>query len=344
MNNLLHTVLNGQITTPPPIWLMRQAGRYMADYRKLRTKADGFLNLCLTPDWAATVTMQPMDKFDLDAAIIFADILLIPHAFGQELNFIAGKGPVLKAIKQGHPVPEYHHDHLLKTLDPIFKAIEEVRLRLDDTKSLIGFAGAPWTVAAYMIEGQGSKSFVQSRAWALQHPKQMHRLLDTLVRASIDYLDHQIQSGADVIKLFDSWAGLVPPADRQNWIYDPTARIVQALKQKHPEIPVMAYPRGLPLSIYPNYIDQTGVDCVTVSETIEPAAMADLPTNVVVQGNLDPARLIAGGKPMEQGVENILIKMEGRPFVFNLGHGVDKSTPTAHVQKLVDMIRSDPYS
>lgn len=344
MNNSLQTVLNGQICSPPPIWLMRQAGRYMADYRSLRTKADGFLNLCFNPDWAATVTMQPIHEFDFDAAIIFADILLIPHAFGQELSFVAGKGPILKAIKHGHAVPEYHPSHLLKTLDPVFEAIQKVRLRLDDTKSLIGFAGAPWTVAAYMIEGQGSKSFVQSRAWALQHPKQMHRLLDILVRASIDYLDHQIQSGADVIKLFDSWAGLVPPADRQDWIYDPTARIVQGLKDKHSDIPVMAYPRGLPLSVYADYINQTGVDCVTVSESVESSAMADLPKNIVVQGNLDPARLIAGGKQMQTAAENILDTMQGRPFVFNLGHGVDKSTPPAHVQKLVDIIRSHPYS
>jgi uroporphyrinogen decarboxylase len=344
MDNSLKSVLNGQIITPPPIWLMRQAGRYMSDYRALRAEADGFLNLCFTPDWAAEVTMQPIHAFDLDAAIIFADILLIPHALGKNLTFISGKGPVLNAIKQGHTVPEYHQGKMLEMLDPVFQAIRKVRMELEDTKSLIGFAGAPWTVAAYMIEGQGSKSFVQSRAWAIKHEQQMDQLLNVLVQASIDYLDHQIRAGANIIKLFDSWAGLVPPADRKRWIYDPTSKIVQALNKKHPDIPIMAYPRGFPINIYPEYINQTGVDCVTVAETVTPDQMANLPEEIVVQGNLDPARLIAGGSAMEKAVEHILNSMQGRPFVFNLGHGVDKSTPPAHVQKLVDMIRQYPYS
>ncbi len=334
-------VLAGERRDPVPIWLMRQAGRYLAEYRAVREQAGGFLNLCLTPELAAEVTLQPIRRYGFDAAIVFADILLIPHALGQEVGFVAGEGPVLAPIHHADQVARLGPaDGVDDDLAPVYQTLRILRETLPADVALIGFAGAPWTVATYMVEGRSGHDFAQVLAWALEAPETFQALIDRVVEATVVYLRGQIDAGADALQLFDTWAGMLPGDARDRWCVEPTARIVAAMKQYAPSVPVIGFPKGLGTDLV-DFAARTGVDAVSIDQHADRAAMAAaLPSGLTVQGNLDPQVLIAGGQAMRDQACDVLQAFAGRPHVFNLGHGIDKTTPPDHVAELVETVRA----
>ena len=337
MPGLLLETLKGNRGSRRPVWLMRQAGRYLPEYRALRAEKGGFLELVHDSEAAAEVTLQPVRRFGFDGAILFSDILVIPHALGQDLAFLEGEGPHLSprltdvALESLQRAPE--------RLDPIYRTVRLVREQLGPETTLLGFVGSPWTVATYMIAGQGSRDHQAARLMAYRDPGALQAVLGTIVSASVDYLAGQIEAGAEAVQLFDSWAGSLAPAEFERWVIAPNAAIVAALKARHPEVPVIGFPQGSGEKL-PAYARETGVDAIGLDETIDPLwAARELPAGMPVQGNLDPLQLLAGGDGLERAARHILDAFAGRPHVFNLGHGIDKDTPIAHVERLLAVVR-----
>ncbi len=332
----LLSVLGGEPSSVPPIWLMRQAGRYLPEYRALRAQAKDFVAFCLNPELAAEVTLQPVNRFDLDAAILFADILLIPHALGQKLWFAEGEGPRLEPLREETQLAKLAYRP--EILSPVMETIKRVRAALPAHTALIGFAGSPWTVATYMIEGAGGTDHETIRRLAWTEPQFFQRLMDILVEATSTYLIAQADAGAEALQLFESWAGTVPAGLFERAVLQPTARIVKAVKAKHPALPIIGFPRGAGAWL-PRYAEQTGVDGVGVDQMTDIAAL-ELPASIARQGNLDPVLLKEGGGVMRAEAKRLVEAMKGRPFIFNLGHGVLQPTPPEHVAELVGMIRA----
>jgi uroporphyrinogen decarboxylase len=331
--------LRSAVTPHPPIWLMRQAGRYLPEYRALRAKAGNFIEFCLTPDLATEVTLQPVRRFAMDAAILFADILLVPYALGQRVRFVEGEGPRLEPIRDIQALAKLSDSRTAEILSPVMHTIRGVREALPGNVALIGFAGAPWTVATYMIEGQGGSDYELSRQMAWTEPGLFAALMDRLVHSTSDYLIAQADAGAEALQLFDSWAGSVPAGLFETAVIAPTARIVSAVKARHPGIPIIGFPRGAGAHLG-RYVAGTGVDAVGVDHMTDLAwAAQSMPDGTAVQGNLDPVLLLTGGAVMDDEIRRILGTMKGRPFVFNLGHGVIQPTPPDHVARLVALVR-----
>ena len=338
MKPLLKT-LRGEVLPRPPIWLMRQAGRYLPEYRELRAKAKGFVDLALNPELAIEVTLQPVRRFGMDGAILFADILLIPHALGQTLEFVAGEGPRLEPIRDAAGLAKLSDARAADILAPVMQTVKGVRAALPPEVALIGFAGAPWTVATYMIEGRGKTDYENCRRMMWGAPELFASLMDTLVDATAAYLNAQVEAGAEVLKIFDSWAGAVPAPLFDTAVIAPTARIVKAVRARHPHIPIIGLPRGAGSHVA-RYAAETGVDAVAIDHMTDmAAAAASLPSGVVTQGNLDPMSLMVGGAPMETEARRIVASMKGKPFIFNLGHGVLQHTPPEHVARLVELVK-----
>ena len=336
----LLNVLEGKVQKPPPIWLMRQAGRYLPEYRSLRSRAAGFLELCYDSDLACEITLQPVRRFTLDAAIIFSDILVVPHALGQEVGFVEGEGPKLSPIADDAGIAKLELVRLREHLDPVYEAIARVKQSLPGNVSLIGFAGAPWTVATYMIEGGSSRDFMSVRQWAYAAPRQFARLMDLLVEATSIHLCNQIEAGAEVVQIFDSWAGVLTADGFQRWVIEPTAAIVNCVRERYGDVPIIGFPRGAGLG-YADYAKNTGVSAISLDSTIPPEWAAQvLQPLVPVQGNLDPVVLLAGGQPRNNATNRILHALGEGPLIFNLGHGVVKETPPERVEELVQFIRA----
>jgi len=339
MPGLLLDTLRGKVTELPPVWLMRQAGRYLPEYRALRAEKGGFLELVYDSEAAAEITLQPIRRFGFDGAILFSDILIVPYAMGQDLWFEAGEGPRLAP-----PLVEEALDSLVAVTDrlaPVYETVRLVRERLDPGVTLLGFAGSPWTVATYMIAGQGSRDQQAARVMAYRDREAMNALLDAIVSVTVEYLSGQVEAGAEAVQLFDSWAGSLPPKEFERLVIAPNANIVERFKSKHPEIPVIGFPKGAG-TMLPAYAEFTKVDAVGLDETIDPLwAHRNLPAGLPVQGNLDPLLLLAGSEELEVRARFILEAFAGRPHVFNLGHGIDKETPIAHVDRLLATVRGE---
>ena len=337
MPGLLLDTLQGKSSSRRPVWLMRQAGRYLPEYRALRADKGGFLELVHDSKAAAEVTLQPVRRFGFDGAILFSDILVIPHALGQDLAFLAGEGPHLSPTLVDHALNALEPAHA--RLEPIYRTVRLVREQLGPDTTLLGFAGSPWTVATYMIAGQGSRDQQAARVTAYRDPAALRAIIDAIVALTIDYLSGQIEAGAEAVQLFDSWAGSLAPAEFERWVIAPTAAIVAEFKARHPEVPVIGFPKGAGGKL-PAYARETGVDAVGIDETVDPAwAARELPAGMPVQGNLDPILLLTGGKELDIATRRILDAFSGRPHVFNLGHGIDKETPIAHVERLLEVVR-----
>jgi uroporphyrinogen decarboxylase len=331
--------LAGKTATPPPIWLMRQAGRYLPEYRELRASVGGFLELCLTPRLAAEVTLQPIRRYGFDAAILFADILLVPWALGQELAFVEGEGPKLPPLSDAAGLAGLSDGGAADRLAPVAETVERVRAALPVEAALIGFAGAPWTVACYMVEGGGSKDFAKVKRFAYADPQGFAELIDLVAAATVEYLLAQIAAGAEAVQLFDSWAGALSESGFARWSIAPTARIVAEIRRRAPGVPVIGFPRGAG-ALYERYVAETGIDAVSLDTGVPLGwARERLQSRLPVQGNLDPAALLAGGASLAEETDRILDGLGGGPFVFNLGHGVMLGTPPEHVATLVERVR-----
>lgn len=334
-------VLGGERVDPAPIWLMRQAGRYLPEYRALRAEKGGFLELVYDPEAAAEITLQPLDRFGagpggLDAAILFSDILIVPYAMGQDLWFEAGEGPRLAPTLATATLDALRPDWT--RFDPIYATVALVRERLDPSATLLGFAGSPWTIATYMVAGQGSKDQAAARRMAYADPARFSALIDAIIDATVTYLCGQVRAGVDAVQLFDSWAGSLSPEQFAQWVIEPNARIVAQFRAQCPDIPVIGFPKGAGAKIV-DYVAGTSVDAVGLDETIDPVwANAVLPANLPVQGNLDPLALIAGGDVLARAVARIRAAFSDRPHIFNLGHGIVLDTPVDHVGALLKLV------
>jgi uroporphyrinogen decarboxylase len=341
MKRLLRA-LSGEAVWPPPVWLMRQAGRYLPEYRAVRSGVKDFVALCTTPDLAAEVTLQPIRRYGFDAAILFSDILMLPWALGHGLEFKEGEGPVLPKLRDAAAVAALDPARVGGRVEPIMETVRLVRAGLTregfDATTLIGFAGAPFTVACYMVEGGGSKDFAAVRGMAYSQPEVFQRLMDVLTEASVEYLSAQVRAGAEALMLFDSWAGVLSPLQFRRHVIAPATKIVAALKQRHPDVPIIGFPRlaGVMVRDYAT----TGVDGIGIDTGSDiGAAAAMLPAKVAVQGNLDPLAVVAGGAAMRDEATYVLNAMRGRPFIFNLGHGIVPQTPPEHVAALLELVR-----
>ena len=338
MTKALLTVLKGERLTPPPMWLMRQAGRYLPEYRALRAEKGGFLALATDPEAAAEVTVQPIRRFGFDGAILFSDILMVPWALGQELSFGAGEGPRLAPPLAGHPLAAL--ERAVERLDPVYATVRRVKAMLPAETTFLGFAGSPWTVATYMVAGQGSRDQGETRMFAYRDSGAFDAIVEAIVATTVDYLSGQIAAGVEAVQLFDSWAGSLSPAQFERWVIAPNAAIVRALKARHPQVPVIGFPKGAGGKLAA-YAAGTGVDAIGLDETVDPVwANAVLPAGLPVQGNLDPLALEAGGEALDRGIDRVLEAFRDRPHIFNLGHGIGQHTPIAHVEQLVARVRS----
>ena len=334
----LLSVLNGSPLSPPPVWMMRQAGRYLSEYRALRADKGSFLDLVYDPEAAAEVTLQPLRRFpQLDAAILFSDILIVPFAIGQNLTFVAGEGPRLSpelidaSLDKLTPYPA--------RLDPIYETVRKVKAQLDPAKALIGFAGSPWTVATYMVAGQGSRDQGETRRLAYGDPGRFGDIIARIEEVTLGYLSRQIEAGADAVQLFDSWAGSLSPQQFEQWVIGPTGRLVAALRERHPGVPVIGFPKGAGGKLAA-YARESGVSAIGLDETVDPDwAANELPKELPIQGNLDPLALLGGGDQMRDSVARILDAFAGRPHIFNLGHGILQDTPIAHVEELLALVK-----
>ena len=337
MPGLLLDTLRGANVRPRPAWLMRQAGRYLPEYRALRAKKGGFLPLVYDSAAAAEITLQPIRRYGLDGAILFSDILIVPYAMGQDLEFLVGEGPRLSprlvdaALASLHAVPA--------RLSPIYETVKLVKAALPADKTMLGFAGSPWTVATYMVAGEGSRDQHDTRAMAYRDPLAFQAIIDAITAVTIEYLGGQIIAGAEAVQLFDSWAGSLAPREFERWVIAPNAKIVAALAARFPHIPVIGFPKGAGEKL-PAYARETGVAALGLDETIDPLwAARTLPEGLPVQGNLDPLLLIAGGAELERQTLRILAAFADRPHVFNLGHGIGQTTPLEHVGELLAVVR-----
>ncbi len=332
-------VLRGETVSPPPIWLMRQAGRYLPEYMEIRKSAGDFLSLCYTPDLAAEVTLQPVRRFGLDAAIIFSDILVIPDALGQDVRFAEGEGPLLDPVRTLSQVQQLSHKDLGEHLSPVYEALTRVANELPDKAALIGFSGAPWTVATYMVEGGSSRDFSIVKGWAFSDAHGFKYLIDVLVDAISDHLISQIQAGAEVLQIFDTWAGVLPEPEFIRWCIEPVREIVSRVRNSFPEAPIIGFPRGAGVG-YRRYATETGVSAVSIDSSVPLEwAAQELQEICAVQGNLDPIMLMVGGDPMIEATREIMSALSEKPFVFNLSHGIQRTTPPEHVSTLVDTVR-----
>ena len=333
-------VLSGQRQPVPPLWMMRQAGRYLPEYREVRAKAGGFLDLCFTPEFAAEVTLQPIRRFNFDAAIIFSDILVIPYALGRSVRFEVGEGPRLDPLDTPDKVATLAAEADFSKLEPVFEALRRVRSELDPKIALIGFCGAPWTVATYMVAGQGTPDQAPARMMAYRHPEAFSKIIDAVVENSIIYLLGQLKAGADVLQIFDTWAGVLPPREFQRWSIEPTKRIVEGVRKQAPAAKIIGFPRGAG-ALLPSYVEATGVNGVSIDWATEPSLIrGKVQSRVAVQGNLDPLVLIAGGKALDQSIDDVLSNYGGGRLIFNLGHGIQPETPIAHVEQMVRRVRA----
>lgn len=337
MPGLLLRTLRGENASQRPVWLMRQAGRYLPEYRALRAEKGGFLPLVYDSAAAAEITLQPIRRFGFDGAILFSDILIVPYAMGQDLQFLAGEGPHLSprlvdtALSSLTAVPE--------RLSPIYETVRQVRTALPADKTMLGFAGSPWTVATYMVAGEGSRDQHETRAMAYRDPAAFQAIIDAIVDVTVDYLAGQIEAGAEAVQLFDSWAGSLAPAEFERWVIAPNAAIADRIKARFPDTPVIGFPKGAGEKL-PAYARETGVHAVGIDETIDPLwAAKELPAGLPVQGNLDPLLLLAGGAELERQALRVLDAFADRPHVFNLGHGIGQFTPIEHVEQLLALVR-----
>ena len=343
-NKILLQALNGEQTEQVPFWLMRQAGRYLPEYRELRAKREGFLNLVYHPESASEVTIQPIRRFGMDGAILFSDILVTPQAMGQDLRFETCEGPRLNPIQTTEDLKKLSIENLDETLSPIYDTVSLTRQKLDQEgftgTALIGFAGSPWTVACYMVNGKGSKDYQAVKNYAKANPDDFSELLNLLVQATIHYLSKQIDAGAEAIQLFDSWSGLLNDEEFEEFVIGPTMKIVSAIKSKYPSIPVIGFPRKAGSKIAKYALD-TKIDALGLDEEANLDWILDnIPDHVTLQGNLSNEHLLQGGEIMQKAAKDILDKCSKRPFIFNLGHGVIKETPVDHVGALTDIIRN----
>lgn len=335
----LISTLQGKAQQIPPVWLMRQAGRYLPEYRALRSQAKSFLDFCYTPAMAAEVTLQPIRRFHFDAAILFSDILVIPDALGQAVSFETGAGPRLDPIETPEGVDRLTAFDLEK-LSPVFETIDRVKTALPADVAFIGFCGAPWTVASYMIAGHGTPDQAPARLFAFRYPEAFSRLIERLIDASVAYLLRQIDAGVEVIQIFDSWAGVLPANEFARWSAGPIARIVRAVKQQRPHAYVIAFVRGADAHL-PRLTQTLGADAYGLDTALDPAwAVAETAPATVLQGNLDPLALVAGGAALDREIDTILAAFAGRPHIFNLGHGILQQTPIEHVERLLARVRA----
>jgi uroporphyrinogen decarboxylase len=340
MTKKLLNVLAGEAVWPPPLWLMRQAGRYLPEYRQFRAQAGDFLSLCFNPKLAAEVTLQPVRRYGMDAAILFSDILVVPWGLGQGLSFNAGEGPVLPPIRDEMALAALDEAGFMARVAPVMETVANVKAALDPAAALIGFAGSPWTVACYMVEGSGSRDWAGVREVAYRQPALFNRLIEMVTKATIAYLSAQITAGAETVMLFDSWVGVLPPSLFRQYGIAPVVKIVERINQLHPNTPIIGFPRGAGASVE-EYADATGVNAVGLDTAVDVKLARDwLPHNVAIQGNMDPVLLLAGGTMMEREVRNICDQMRGHPHIFNLGHGILPQTDPAVVADLVRIVRN----
>lgn len=334
-------VLSGHHQPVPPVWLMRQAGRYLPEYRAIREKVPSFLALCFTPTLAAEVTLQPIRRFGFDAAILFSDILVIPHALGQRVTFEVGEGPRLAPMIDGSTLAGLKAEVDQALLAPVYETIGLVRPNLPESVALLGFCGAPWTVATYMVAGRGGDDQVAARLFAYREPKGFAELIDRLVAASIDYLVRQFEAGVDAVQIFDTWAGVLQPVQFVRWCIEPTQRIVAGVRAKIPNAKIIAFPRGAGTLLF-EYAQHVAADAVGLDWMIDPRfADAAVPKQMALQGNLDPLALVAGGETLDRAVDGVLAAFGHRPFIFNLGHGIVPQTPIAHVERMLARVRKN---
>ena len=333
-------VLAGRRQPVPPVWMMRQAGRYLPEYRELRAKAGGALDLCFTPDYAAEVTLQPIRRFNFDAAIIFSDILVIPYALGRDVRFEVGEGPRLDPMDTPDKVGTLTSKADFSRLEPVYEAQRRVRRELDPKIALIGFCGAPWTVATAWWQDCGTPDQAPPRTMAYRHPEAFAKIIDVLVENPIQYLLGQLKAGADVLQIFDTWAGALPPREFQRWSVEPTRRIVEGVRRQVPNAKIIGFPRGAG-ALLPGYVEATGVDAVSIDWAAELSLVRErVQTKVAVQGNLDPLVLIAGGEALDRAVDDVLANFAAGRLIFNLGHGIQPETPIAHVEQMLKRVRA----
>ena len=338
MPGLLLDTLNGKRQDKVPMWLMRQAGRYLPEYRELRAEKGGFLDLVYDSGAATEITLQPIRRFGFDGAILFSDILIVPHAMGQGLEFLAGEGPKLSPALIDASLAEF--ESVPERFEPIYQTVRRCREELGPETTMLGFAGSPWTVATYMVAGEGSRDQHVTRLMAYRDKEGFAAIIDAIVEVTITYLRGQIEAGAEAVQLFDSWAGSLAPAEFEQWVIAPNARIVAAMKESHPDCPIIGFPKGAGAKL-PAYARETGVDALGLDETLDPAWVnVSLPDGMPVQGNLDPLLLEAGGDALAKRAIATLEAFAGRPHVFNLGHGIGQFTPIAHVEQLIETVRN----
>ena len=331
--------LAGEPVWPPPLWLMRQAGRYLPEYRRIRADAESFIDFCYTPKATVEATLQPIRRFGFDAAILFSDILVIPDALGQTVSFESGEGPRLPPIADAAGVDALRETLDMDRLAPVLETVARLKQDLPRDTPLIGFCGAPWTVASYMIAGKSTPDQAPARLFAYRHPELFQRLVDRLVESSITYLGAQVAAGADAIQIFDTWAGVLPAGAFERWCVAPIAAIVAGLRAAHPNIPIIVFARGAGPRLV-GLEAATGADALGIDTAIDPRwAAKNLPRTTVLQGNLDPLALIAGGTALDEAVGRILDAVRGRPHIFNLGHGILPETPIENVERLVALVR-----
>lgn len=335
---LLLRTLKGDVQERPPFWFMRQAGRYLPEYKKVRATAKNFLNFCYTPDLAVEVTLQPLRRLKTDAAIMFSDILVIPDALGQTVEFKEGEGPVLDPIRTVEQLAVLDKGRLHDHLAPVYEVLSRLSKEIPETTSLIGFAGAPWTLAIYMVEGRGGTECGTARLWAYQDPDGFQKLIDILVDAVSDYLIQQVNSGAEVLQLFDSWAGVLSEDQFRRWVIEPNRQIVERVHAVHPDTPIIGFPRNAG-SLYEDFVRETKMNGVSIDHSVGLQwAKQNLQSQTCVQGNLDNHVLLAGGEALEKSVIQILETLSGGPFIFNLGHGILPPTPPEHVERVAEII------
>jgi uroporphyrinogen decarboxylase len=338
LNKFLQT-LRGVAQATPPIWLMRQAGRYLPEYQQIRATAPTFLEFCYTPRLATEATLQPIRRFGFDAAIVFSDILVAPHALGQEVSFESGEGPRLKPIESRADFRALRDSLDLARLEPVFETLSRARASLPDEVALIGFCGAPWTVASYMIAGRGTPDQAPARLFAYRNRGLFRDLIALLVEVSSDYLIRQLRAGAQAVQIFDSWSGVLPAAELERWCLEPLKAIVAKVRAQAPDAPIIAFPRGVGGSLI-DFAAIDGLAAIGLDTAVDPVwAAAALPPELASQGNLDPLALVAGGDSLDEGIDRILAGFSGRPHIFNLGHGILPETPVAHVEQLIDRVR-----
>jgi uroporphyrinogen decarboxylase len=332
-------VLSGTRQPIPPVWFMRQAGRYLPEYRALRERAGSFLKLCFTPELAAEVTLQPVRRFGFDAAILFSDILVVPHALGRPVTFEAGEGPRLEPLDDPRQISGLVSQADPKVLAPVYDAIRLVKRDLPPRIALLGFCGAPWTVATYMIAGRGTPGQAPARVFAYREPEAFAKLVDILVEVSSRYLVEQIRAGAETVQIFDTWAGVLPPREFSRWCIEPVRRIVENVRREIPDAKIVGFPRGAG-ALLPAYVEEVPANAVSIDWAAEPAFVREhVQSRVAVQGNLDPLVLLAGGESLDRAIDDVLANFAVGPFIFNLGHGILPETPIAHVERTLARIR-----